>query len=44
MSQDRSGRDDGSDQPGSTMTSMLIIVVMALVVVVGLALLALRSG
>jgi hypothetical protein len=44
MSQDHSGRDDRTDQAGSTMTSVLIIVVMALVVVVGLVLLALRGG
>jgi hypothetical protein len=44
MSQDRSGPDDGTDPAGSTMTSVLIIVVMGLVVVVGLVLLALRSG
>ncbi len=44
MSQDRSGRDDGTDQAGGTMTSVLIIVVMGLVVVVGLVLLALRGG
>jgi hypothetical protein len=44
MSQDRSGRDDRTDQAGSTMTSVLIIVAMALVVAVGLVLLALRGG
>jgi CHASE3 domain sensor protein len=44
MSQDRSRRDDRTDPAGSTMTSVLIIVVMALVVVVGLVLLALRGG
>jgi hypothetical protein len=44
MSQDRSGRDDRTDPAGSTMTPVLIIVVMALVVVVGLVLLALRGG
>lgn len=44
MSRDRSGRDDGTDLAGSTMTSVLIIVVMALVVVVGLVLIALRGG
>jgi hypothetical protein len=44
MSQDRSGRDDRTDQAGSTMTSVLIFVAMALVVAVGLVLLALRGG
>jgi hypothetical protein len=44
MYQDRSGRDDETDQASSTLTSVLIIFVMALVVVVGLVLLALRSG
>jgi hypothetical protein len=44
MSQDRSGRDNGADQAGSTLTPVLIIVVMALAVIVGLVLLALRGG
>jgi CHASE3 domain sensor protein len=44
MYQDRSGRDDETEQAGSTLTSVLVIFVMALVVVVGLILLALRGG
>jgi len=44
MHQDRNGRDDETEQAGTTLTSVLIIFVMALVVVVGLVLLALRSG
>ena len=44
MYQDRSGHEDDTEQPGSTLTSVLIIFVMALVVVVRLVLLAIRSG
>jgi CHASE3 domain sensor protein len=41
--QGREERGREADQAGSTLTSVLIIVVMALVVVVGLILLAIRG-